>query len=158
MRHRSPLMRVDLTSVPPKSDILAARLVVVRTTDKYSKDHDPHRPNMWVAEACNRPWEETEVNAYEYSRGKFWRAVGGMHWDGPDPDFRPLYLAHGPSQGRVSTWDFTHAVRHWSDGKHANHGFMLHGDSHDWIRAWYREAPNVKDRPALLVIYEPPPG
>jgi hypothetical protein len=158
MRHRSPLMRVDLTSVPPKSDILAARLVVVRTTDRYNKDHNPHRPNMWVAEACNRPWEETEVNAYEYARGKFWRAVGGMHWDGPDPDFLPLYLAHGPSQGRVNTWDFTHAVRYWTDGKHPNHGFMLHGDSHDWIRAWYREAPNVKDRPALLVIYEPPAG
>jgi hypothetical protein len=156
MRHRSPLMRADLSSIPKGSAILAAQLVVVRIDDKYDKDHHPKRLNLWVAEACNRPWEETEVNAYEYARGKFWQAVGGMQWDGADPDFLPLYLAHGPSQGKVNVWDFTHAVRFWTDGEHANHGFMLHGDSGDWIRAWYREAPNLKDRPALLVIYEPP--
>ena len=42
-----------------------------------------------------------------------------MHY-GDDPDFLPIYLAHGPSQGKVNTWDFTHAVRFWTDGQHAN--------------------------------------
>ena len=51
-------------------------------------------------------------------------------------------------------WDFTEAVKFWADGKHANHGFMLHGDSKDWFRAYFREAEKVKDRPALLVAYE----
>src|SRR4029077_14126192 len=113
----------------------------------------PLKPTLWVAEACNRPWEEHEVNAYEYARGKFWKAVGGMHW-GDDPDFLPLYLAHGPGQDGCSSWDFTHAVRFWADGRHENYGFMLHCDSNDWFIAWYREAPKVKDRPALLVVYE----
>ena len=78
-----------------------------------------------------------------------------MFWQSDDPDFWPIYLAHGPSQPGCSHWDFTHAVRFWTDGKHANHGFMLHGDSKDWFRAWYRETPKLKDRPAVIVIYEP---
>ena len=55
----------------------------------------------------------------------------------------------------MNDWDFTEAVRYWTDGKHANHGFMLHGDSHDYMIAHAREAKDVKDRPAVLVIYEP---
>jgi hypothetical protein len=154
MRHRSPLFRVDLSSIPRGSKILAATLLIVRAGEPGGKDHGTDRANMWVAEPCNRPWEEYEVNAYQYARDRFWSAVGGMHW-GDDPDFLPFYVAHGPSQPGVSTWDFTHAVRFWTDGKHANHGFMLHGDSKDWFRAWFREARKVKDRPAVLVIYEP---
>jgi hypothetical protein len=157
MRHRSPLMRVDLSSIPKGAKILAAKLIVVRANDFYDKERDPRtNPNMWVAEACNRAWEEYEVNAYEYARGKFWKNVGGMQWDGKDPDFWPVYLAHGPGGGKVSAWDFTEAVRFWTAGGHANHGFMLHCDAKDWLgRAHYRESAEVKNRPALLVIYEP---
>jgi hypothetical protein len=155
MRHRSPLLRVDLASVPAGSEVLAARLVLIRGGE-VGKEQNPDRPNAWVAEACNRPWEEYEVNAFEYARGKFWKAVGGMSWDGDDPDFLPLYLAYGPSQGKVNAWDFTEAVRYWTDGRHANHGFMLHGDGQDWLNGVHsREAKEVRDRPALLVIYEP---
>jgi hypothetical protein len=31
---------------------------------------------------------------------------------------------------------------------------MLHGDSHDYMIAHSREAKNIADRPAVLVIYE----
>src|SRR5258708_29266630 len=155
MRHRSPLMYADLASIPKGSQILAAQLVVIRVNDKFVKEHTPEQPNMWVVEPCNRPWEEYEVNAYEYAEDRFWKAIGGMYY-GADPDFLPVYLAYGPSQGKVNTWDFAHAVRFWTDGKHANHGFMLHGDAGDWLaRAHAREAKEVKDRPALLVIYVP---
>jgi hypothetical protein len=155
MRHRSPLMRVDLSVIPTGSTVLAARLLVVRAGDKYPDDHNPEKkPTMWAVEPCNRPWEEYEVNAFEYAKDRFWKAVGGMHW-GDDPDFLPVFLAHGPGQGKVNVWDFTEAVRFWADGKHANHGFMLHGDSHDYMIAHAREAREVKDRPAVLVIYEP---
>jgi hypothetical protein len=155
MRHRSPLMQVDLSNIPAGANILTARLIVVRASDQPSKDHSPDRPNMWVAEPCNRPWDEYEVNAYEYAKDKFWKAIGGQYY-GDDSDFLPVYLAHGPSQGKVNVWDFTHAVRYWTRGKHANHGFMLHGDGGDWLaRAHSREAKAVKDRPGVLVIYEP---
>jgi hypothetical protein len=155
MRHRSPLMRVDLGSIPPRSEILAAQLIIIRDHDKPGKDHNPDQPNMWVVEPCNRPWEEYEVNAYEYARDKFWKAIGGMYY-GEDPDFLPIYLAHGPSQGKVNTWDFTQAARLWTDGRHANHGFMLHGDAGDWFpRAHSREATEIRLRPAVAVIYEP---
>ncbi|HMF18594.1 MAG TPA: DNRLRE domain-containing protein [Gemmataceae bacterium] len=155
MRHRSPLMRVDMSSIPAKSHILAAKLIVVRANDKIQDDHNPHKkPTMWVVEPCNRPWHEYEVNAFEYARDKFWKAVGGMHWD-KDADFAPVFLAHGPGQGKVNVWDFTEAVRYWTGGKHPNHGFMLHGDSHDYMIGFSREAKNISDRPAVLVIYEP---
>jgi hypothetical protein len=155
MRHRSPLMRVDLSSIPQGSTILAARLVIVRANPKFPDEHNPEKkPTMWVVEPCNRPWEEYEVNAFEYAHDRFWKAVGGMHW-GDDPDFLPIFLAHGPGQGMVNAWDFSAAVRFWTDGKHVNHGFMLHGDSHDYLIAHAREAKEIKDRPAVLVIYEP---
>jgi hypothetical protein len=155
MRHRSPLMRVDLSSIPTGSTILAARVLVVRANDKVQDDHDPaKKPTMWVVEPCNRPWDEFEVNAFEYAKDKFWKAIGGMHWT-DDPDFLPMFLAHGPGQGKVNAWDFTEAVRFWTSGKQANHGFMLHGDSHDYMIAHSREAKNREDRPAVLVIYEP---
>ena len=75
---------------------------------------------------------------------------------GDDPDFLPLFLAYGPGGGdKANTWDFTEAVKFWTNDKHVNYGFMLHGDSHDYMNAWTREAPEIKDRPVLLVIYEP---
>ncbi|MDB5343659.1 MAG: hypothetical protein JWP89_2036 [Schlesneria sp.] len=154
MRHRSPLMRVDLSSIPTGSTILAAQLLVVRAGDP-AKEHSPLKPNMWAIEACNRPWSETEVDAYRYAGDKYWKAIGGMSWEGDDPDFWPVYVAHGPSQPDCCHWDFVQSVRFWTNGQHSNHGFMLHGDSKDWFRAWFREAPVIKNRPAVLVIYEP---
>jgi hypothetical protein len=151
MRHRSPLMRVDLSSIPTGSEILAARLIVVRT----ALDRDPRKnPTMWVVEPCNRPWEEYEVNTFQYARDKFWKEVGGFHWT-DDPDFLPVFLAYGPGRGIVNWWDFTEAVRFWTSGAHANHGFMLHGDSRDYMTACTREAKDLKTRPAVLVIYDP---
>jgi hypothetical protein len=154
MRHRSPLMRVDLSSIPAGSEILAARLIIVRASPIVAKRDPRTNPTMWVVEPCNRAWEESEVNAYEYARDRFWKEVGGYHW-GEDPDFLPVFLAHGPSQGEVNSWDFAEAVRFWTEGTHANHGFMLHGDAHDVMMAHSREAPEIKDRPAVLVIYCP---
>lgn len=152
MRHRSVLMQVDLSAIPKGSTILAAQLLIVR----QGKDRDPSKePTMWVAEPCNRPWEESEVNSYEYARDKFWKEVGGASY-GDDPDFLPLYVAHGPGTPGVNVLEFSDAVRFWTNGKHPNHGFMLHGDSKDYITAFSRDAAEVKQRPALLVAYEPP--
>jgi hypothetical protein len=153
MRHRSPLMRIDLSSIPAGATIYAARLLVVRA-GQFESDRNPNKPNMWVAEPCNRPWDEYAVNAYRYAKDRYWREVGGRYY-GDDPDFLPTYIAFGPGSEPVNVWDFTLAVRFWTDGQHENHGFMLHGDSNDWFRAYYREAQDVMNRPALLVIYEP---
>jgi hypothetical protein len=153
MRHRSPLFRVDVSSIPKGSNILAAEFLLVRA-GQPGKEQSSKHANMWVAEACNRDWSEYDVNAYWFAKDKFWKEVGGMNWSGNDPDFLPIYLAHGPGREGCNVWDFTEAVKFWTDGKHANRGFMLHGDSKDWFRAYFREAEKVKDRPALLVVYE----
>ncbi|MBN9120398.1 MAG: DNRLRE domain-containing protein [Planctomycetes bacterium] len=148
MRHRSPLFRVDVASIPKGANVLAAEFLLVRAGNP-GKEQNARHANVWVAEACNRPWAEYDVNAYWYARDKFWKAVGGMDWSGDDPDFLLVYLAHGPGREGCNVWDFTEAVKFWTDGRHANHGFMMHGDSKDWFRAYYREAEKVKDRPAL---------
>lgn len=154
MRHRSPLMQVDLSSIPMGANILAAQLVIVRANDKYLDDHNPDKKaTMWVVEPCNRPWDENLVNTFEYAKDEFWKEIGGMSW-GEDPDFRPVFVAHGPGQGKVNVWDFTEAVRYWTSGQATNHGFMLHGDSHDYMIAHTREASELQDRPAVLVVYE----
>jgi hypothetical protein len=78
MRHRSPLMRVDLSAIPIGSTVLAARLILVRANEKYPEEHNPEKkPTMWVVEPCNRPWQEYEVNAFEYAKDKFWKDYGG---------------------------------------------------------------------------------
>jgi hypothetical protein len=154
MRHRSPLLRVNVWSIPKGSNVLAAEFLLVRAGQPGKENHPKHA-NMWVAEACNRDWSEYDVNAYWFAKDKFWKAVGGMDWSGDDPDFLPVYLAHGPGREGCNVWDFTEAVKFWTNGTRANHGFMLHGDSKDWFRAYFREAEKVKDRPALLVAYEP---
>ena len=149
MRHRSVLMKVDLSSIPGSAKILAARLILTRTEAKL-----PTKPNFWIVEPCTRPWVEDEANGYEYAKGKLWHAVNGTYY-GEDPDFLPIYLAQGPGGAPLNVWDFTDAVKFWTEGKHENHGFMLHGDSHDYMRVHSRESKDVKKRPAVAVVYVP---
>src|SRR5262249_54758326 len=78
MRHRSPLMRVELGRIPGGSQVQSAQLLLVGART-LAKDHNAmEKPTMWVAEPCNRPWEEYDVNAYQFARDKFWQAIGGM--------------------------------------------------------------------------------
>ena len=149
MRHRSVLMRVDLSGIPAKSRILAARLLLTRTEAKL-----PSKANMWIVEPCVRPWVEGEANGYEFAKGKLWRAVNGTYY-GEDPDFLPLFLASGPGGAPVNEWDFTEAVRFWTEGGRENHGFMLHGDSQDYMRVHSRESKELRKRPAVAVVYVP---
>ena len=149
MRHRSVLMKVDLSSIPASAKILAARLILTRTEAKL-----PAKPHVWIVEPCARPWVEDEANGYEYAKGKLWKAVNGTYY-GEDPDFLPVFLTQGPGGAPLNVWDFTDAVKFWTEGKHDNHGFMLHGDSHDYMRIHSRESKDVKKRPALAVVYVP---
>jgi hypothetical protein len=152
-RHRSVLMRADLASIPKDATILAARLAVTRSLQGNLKL--PEKPNLWVAEPCNRDWDETAADCYCYAKGKHWKAVSGLYY-GEDPDHWPVYLAHGPAGGgAVSAWDFTEAVKFWRDGKHVNHGFFLHVDTGDYMQMYTSRAKEMKHRPALMVIYEP---
>jgi hypothetical protein len=155
MRHRSVLLRADLAGLSAGATVLAARLVVTRAA--AADLHPPDRPNLWVVEPCNRAWDETSADCYRYAPGRPWKAVSGLYY-GDDPDFWPVFAAHGPAGGgAVSAWDFTEALKFWLDGRHANHGFFLHGDSHDYMRMYTPRAADVRRRPAVLVVYEPKP-
>ncbi len=65
-RLRPALMRVNLSSIPPGAKVLAARLLLVRA-HPLAKDWDT-KPTLFVAEPCNRPWQE-----FEFSR-EVWEA------------------------------------------------------------------------------------
>jgi hypothetical protein len=111
-----------------------------------------------VAEDCNRTWVETEVNGLEYARGKFRQEVSGMSWSGQDPDFLPLIIAYGPSHPSIGTWDFTHAVKFRTDGKHPNYGFVMYSvEYRDIMFVCMRNAREPSNRPAMMVGYEPKP-
>ena len=150
MRHRSQLIRVDVSSIPKGSKVLAARLLLVSQSNR-----PVDKPNMFAAEACNRPWVEGEVNAYRYAKGKLWRNVSGQYYEGDDPDYLPLYLAYGPAQGKTNVWDFTRAVKWWVEEGNANHGFFLHGNAVFYASTYTKGQKDPKNRPALVVIYEP---
>jgi hypothetical protein len=158
LRGRPALLRCDLSSIPRSSNVLAARLLVVRATP-VPKDWDSRRP-YFVAEFCNRPWKESEVNVFEYAKDRFWQELLGMNWHGDDPDFLPLIIAHGPSQQTTSVWDFTEAVKWWTAGKQPNQGFTLNNATYelslrDGLIAYTSRAKDVRLRPAMMVIYEP---
>lgn len=161
MRHRCTLYRADLSSIPKAANILAAQLVLCRAGEKP----DPTKVNVWsvykqtcfVAEFCNRPWIESEVNSYEYAKGKLWNESNGRNWTGPDPDFDPVFIAFGQSQQNLGVWDFTAPVMLWTTGRHENQGFTIYSvfpDFMDYFLAHTSETKNPQDRPTLMVIYE----
>ena len=130
--------------------------------DNQDSQYGGLAPTLRVCEACNRNWEETEINAFQYAKDKTWKELAGADWNGDDPDFLPLYVAYGRTQGAgiVHTWDFSEAVKYWTAGGHPNHGYGMYCQYHEpdrWWAAPSRRAANVKDRPALMVIYEPKP-
>ncbi len=162
LRRRTFLMKADLSSIPVRSKILAARLLVVKTSSPKTgdprSDYGPIvRPAFFVAEACNRDWDEAVANGIEYAEGKFWKEICGEYWSGGDPDFFPLVIAYGQAGYDQNVFDFTEAVRYWTEGRHPNFGFTMYSfpPYMEYCTVWTRHVQDVKKRPALMVIYEP---
>ena len=161
VRRRCCLMKAELATIPAGSEILKATLLLVRTGKADGQQYKNYSNTVWAAEACNRKWSENEVNCIEYAKDKFWKEIDGMYWNGDDPDFLPLIISCQVGCGfdGAQRWDFTEAVKYWTGGKNENNGFCLYGlgagGAFDYMHIHTKEAVNLKDRPALLVIYEP---
>ncbi len=165
LRRRCFLMRADLASIPPRSRILRAWFLVVKTDSpnpaalqaNYAM-HSPLKPAFFVAEACNRDWDEAFANGIEYADGKFWKEICGEYWRGDDPDFLPLVIAYGQAGYDQNIFDFTEAIRFWTSGQHPNYGFTMYSfpDCMEYCSVWTRHVPEIQRRPAFVVIYEPP--
>ena len=153
MRHRGLMARADFSSIPAGAKVLAAQLVLVRTAALAKK------ANMYVVEPCNRPWVEKEINGYEYAKDQYWKSVAGNQkpefYLDDDPDFWPVYAAHGPFGGTAGVWDLTEAMKFWVEDGKPNHGFFFHGDAGDYTKVFSREQKDVKKRPTIMVVYEP---
>jgi len=169
VHRRSTLWRIDFSSIPTGSEILAARFffakrywnpveqqLKLKPGDAYY-DFTAVRPTFYIATPINRPWVEAEASGFEYARDKFWKETCGMSWDGDDPDLLPLVIAYGQTGINNAEMDFTRAVDYFTCGKHKNHGFTLacpSGYFHN-NNVHTSEAAKLKDRPAMMVIYEP---
>jgi hypothetical protein len=152
MRHRGLLMQADLSCIPRGSTVLAGRLVITRVV---GNDFKPIRKaNLWMTEPCNRDWDPDAANCYYYARGKLWKAVSGLYY-GQDPDFFPILLSHGPGSAPVNVFYFAEGLKFWIDQGHENHGFFFYGDSGDYMRIYTQKCKNIRQRPAIMVIYEP---
>jgi hypothetical protein len=88
---------------------------------------------------------------------EFWQDSCGTSWTGDSPDFSPVFIAHGPGGRTTSVWDFTAAVKYWTNEKHPNHGFCMYAgiNLNSFMFVNSREVKEVKNRPALFVMYEP---
>jgi len=150
-RSHPALLRVDLSSLPKGAEVLAARLIVARSGNP-GNNWDT-KPTMFVVEPVRRPWNEYEVNVFEYAKDAVWSDYGAQSW-GEGGDCDAVMLAHGPIAGKTLSLDFTEAVKYWTDGQHENHGFILYG-ALDRLSIATRESGNVSNRPAVMVIYEP---
>jgi len=168
LRRRAALLRADLSSIPAGAEILAARLVLVKADKPQTEGaYSVFKPAFLYCEPCNRPWVESEMNGIEYAKGKFWKEIDGMDWGDADPaspgyaatgpDFPPLIVAWGQAGYNIDTLDFTAAVKYWASGGRANHGWVMcsPGTAMEYTHIWSRESANVKDRPALMIVYEP---
>ena len=158
-RSRPSYHRVDLSSIPKGADILAARLIVVNAAPALEEPPWTNwktKPTLAVTEPINRPWKEYEVNVFRYAKGKFWKDFAAMSW-GEDGDCGAIYLSYGPGNGKAHSWDFTHAVRYWTEGKHPNHGFIISQPSkyHYVLSIFTYRCRDLKNRPCVAVIYEP---
>jgi hypothetical protein len=163
-RRRCPLLKVDLSSIPAGSRILAANLLLVKHSSPDPERRDPQnnlappfRPTLYAAEPCNRDWDESVCNGIEYAEGKPWHEICGQWWNGDDPDFLPLVLAYGQDGYDDVSMDFTAAVNFWTDGTHANDGFALSCPVgyKSFSLVWLRHTAVLKKRPAMMVVYEP---
>lgn len=162
LRLRPAFFRADLACIPAGATIHAARLLLVRHdySVRGAGEKNLSARTLFVAEPCLKPWQELEINPFEYARGRFWQDICGTSWEGPEADFAPVLLAHGPGGRLVSTWDFTYALRYWVTERNPNHGFCLYAAPSlgSFLYVWSREAREVLNRPALVVIYEEPPA
>jgi len=145
-RGRAPLMQADLAVIPAGSEILSAQLVLMLAQGPGG---------AYAVEACNRPWAEKEYTWMEYAKDKFWQDSNGFSWLGDDPDFWPAYIAYGVCYEKTGIFDFKEAVKFWTDGKHKNYGFIMYGSGQERARAYSYNAKEVKQRPAIYVVYEP---
>ena len=158
LRRRCCLMKADISTIPAASVIIKATLMLVRAGKASAQQYGGFASAVWIAEPCARPWVEDEVNCVEYAKDKFWKEIDGMYWSGDDPDFLPLIIAYqiGSGYDGAQRWDFTEAVKYWADRKNQNNGFCLYTlHELDYMKINTKEAAEVKDRPAMMIIYEP---
>jgi hypothetical protein len=152
MRHRTALLRFDLSHLPADTKVLYSALQISRT-EHFETSRCHLNKNLWVIEPCNRPWVESEVNAFQYARHKYWNNYSGKQWHSQDPDSHPIFASFAHGQGQRTIWDLTSITKKWIKGDIENHGFWLYGDSRDWLlRAHFSESKDQDKRPTLYLI------
>ncbi len=120
-------------------------------------EFSPFKPTFFISMPVNRSWVEAEAGGFEWARDEFWKETCGMSWEGDDPDILPLIIGYGQTGVNVGEFDLTRAVGYLTSGERANNGFTLACPigyiNNNNVRT--SETPVLKNRPAMMVIYEP---
>jgi hypothetical protein len=144
----------ERTKTIPRFEVLGTDLKVA----SYEELSKMLKPSWKPASDVTLDQDPDFANCYYYAKGKHWKAVSGMYY-GQDPDFFPIILLHGPASAPVTSWDFTAGLKFWIEQGHENHGFFLYGDSGDYMRIYMPNAKDIRQRPAIWVVYtKPGPG
>ena len=143
------LLRFDLGQIPAGSQILDARLHMVRT--------DANAPDVFInAFELRRDWKP-EASYNRASQDVFWQKPGALGAS----DVYPLPINEIPvavKQGGALEIDMTSLVRKWVALPEQNHGIILRGESN--VNKQYNlgssEAPEMRNRPYLEIRFKLP--
>ena len=114
------LIRFEIASIPAGSEIIDARLHMVRT--------DANEPNVWIsAFEVRRPWSY-DATYNRASQDVFWQEPGALG----KSDVYQLSINEIPiavAQGEALDLEVTELVRKWLAFPEQNHGIILRGES-----------------------------
>ncbi len=159
------LLKVDLSGLPAKSDIKAARLKVFFTRHVDVWDGTVQKDCALRAFEMKRPWGETglgHANA-DYAQWFGKEDKRNVLWQKPlcdgtqDPGDRPVAQTAitTATNAQWLTLDLTALVRNWVSGKTPNHGILLTEQPNGTSLCSFisSESPDVPVRPGLVVVY-----
>ena len=150
----APLLRFDLTTLPPDS--------VVRRAGLHFYVLEQSNPNSLTAKAFRvlRHWDVQQATWREAATGQPWDQEG-CNGVGADREADPVGEAVLDGIGRWITLDVTEAARHWIEHPNENHGLILRGGeegaSVGYNLASFRH-PVASARPRLDITYTTPQG
>jgi len=145
--NRTPLLRFDLSSIPPNAVIKAAQLnlyLIYRGSDVILPTS---------LHGVLRLWDVSQVTWNNRSAGQPW-AVPGANGAGTDYDPNP---SAQKSMYAMNTWysyNVTDLVKGWLAQPEANYGVLLRGgQASGWVGYKLASSEDGANRPSLLITY-----
>jgi len=149
-----PLLRFDVSSIPPGSSVTFARLHLYAP---LGQDPDTFRaPCKFAAYCMKRAWSPEEATWHYASSGVPWAVPGGNGSSDRCQSHYPNEVTETTAQGTWADIPVTSIVQQWVNG--SNHGLMLRGYSEAFGRTAFYSSRFIDStlHPWLEVQWNPP--